>query len=173
MGGLIEALHIYDEHNSLILTHVYTGRPISANHLLPLYLERPAPRPPLVYLPNTNPPTLVFSLTHASLLFMITSSAEIEPLLVIEFLHRVVDVFEDFLGAPLIAQKIESNYDVVLQLLTEMCDAGIVNVTEPNALRDLVEVEGFMGKLLGNLNLPTYDRPFTSFLYNLAVFQLT
>lgn len=104
---------------------------------------------------------------------MITSSAEIEPLLVIEFLHRVVDVFEDFLGAPLIAQKIESNYDVVLQLLTEMCDAGIVNVTEPNALRDLVEVEGFMGKLLGNLNLPTYDRPFTSFLYNLAVFQLT
>ncbi|KAM7221298.1 hypothetical protein V8F06_003266 [Rhypophila decipiens] len=153
--GLIEALHIYDEHNSLILTHVYTGRPISANHLLPLYLERPAPRPPLIYLPNTNPPTLVFSLTHGNLLLIVTSSTEIEPLLVIEFLHRVVDVFEDFLGAPLIAQKIESSYDIILQLLTEMCDAGIVNITEPNALRDLVEVEGFMGKLLGNLNLPT------------------
>lgn len=40
------------------------------------------------------------------------------------------------------------------QLLNEMCDAGIVNTTEPNALRDLVEVEGWMGKLLGSINLP-------------------
>ena len=83
-----------------------------------------------------------------------TSSSEIEPLLVLEFLHRVVDSFEEFLGAPLLAQKIESNYDVAAQLLTEMCDAGTINTTEPNALQDLVEVEGFMGKLLGNLNLP-------------------
>lgn len=83
-----------------------------------------------------------------------TSSSEVEPLLVLEFLHRVVDAFEEFLGAPLLAQKIESNYDVIAQLLTEMCDAGTINTTEPNALRDLVEVEGFMGKLLGNLSLP-------------------
>jgi hypothetical protein len=75
---------------------------------------------------------------------------------VLEFLHRVVDAFEEFLGAPLLAHKIESNYDVAAQLLTEMCDAGTISTTEPNALRDLVEVEGFMDKLLGNLNLPTY-----------------
>jgi hypothetical protein len=37
-----------------------------------------------------------------------------------------------------------------------MCDAGTISTTEPNALRDLVEVEGLMDKLLGNLNLPTY-----------------
>ncbi|KAK5661643.1 hypothetical protein OQA88_9743 [Cercophora sp. LCS_1] len=154
MNGVIEALHIYDEHNSLILSHTYTSRPLSATHLLPLYLEHPAPRPNLIYLPNTNPPTLVFSLSHANLLFLVTSSSEVEPLLVLEFLHRVVDSFEEFLGAPLLAHKIESNYDVAAQLLTEMCDSGIVNTTEPNALHDLVEVEGFMGKLLGNLSLP-------------------
>lgn len=77
----------------------------------------------------------------------------------LEFLHRVVDALEEFLGAPLLAHKIEANYDVVAQLLTEMCDAGTVSTTEPNALRDLVEVEGFMDKLLGNLNLPTYAPP--------------
>jgi hypothetical protein len=55
-----------------------------------------------------------------------------------------------------LASKIENSYDVVAQLLTEMCDAGTIGTTEPNALRDLVEVEGFMGKLLGNLNLPGY-----------------
>jgi AP-3 complex subunit mu len=142
--------------SSPILSHTYTGRPLSATHLLPLYLDHPAPRPSLIYLPNTNPQTLVFSLSHANLLFLLTASSELEPLLALEFLHRIVDVLEDFLGSPLLATKIESNYDVVAQLLTEMCDAGTIGTTEPNALRDLVEVEGFMGKLLGNLSLPGY-----------------
>ncbi|KAL2876037.1 hypothetical protein SGCOL_008741 [Colletotrichum sp. CLE4] len=154
MNGVIEALHIYDEHNHAILSHTYTSRPLSAQHLLPLYLEHPAPRPNLVYLANTNPLTLVFSLKHANLLFLATSSSEIEPLLVLEFIHRIVDVFEEFLGAPLLAHKIESSYDVVAQLLNEMCDAGTINTTEPNALRDLVEVEGWVGKLLGSITLP-------------------
>ncbi|KAG5922775.1 hypothetical protein E4U42_005325 [Claviceps africana] len=153
MIGVIEALHIYDD-QSPILSHTYTGRPLSAAHLLPLYLEHPTPRPNLIYLPNASPATLVFSLTHANLLFLATSSAEIEPLLVLEFLHRVIDVFEDFIGAPLLAVKIENNYDVVAQLLTEMCDAGAISTTEPNALRENVEIEGWMGKLLGSINLP-------------------
>ncbi|OTB16466.1 hypothetical protein K445DRAFT_316739 [Daldinia sp. EC12] len=154
MNGVIEALHIYDEHNRAILSHTYTSRPLSAAVLLPLYLERPAPRPNLIYLSNTNPPTLVFSLVHANLLYLATSSSEIEPLLVLEFLHRIIDALEEFLGAPVLAHKIEANYDVVAQLLTEMCDAGTVSTTEPNALRDVVEVEGLLGKLLGSINLP-------------------
>jgi AP-3 complex subunit mu len=88
------------------------------------------------------------------LLYLITSASEIEPLLVLEFLHRVIDALEEFLGAPLLAHKVEANYDVVAQLLSEMCDAGIISTTEPNALRDVVEVEGLLGKLLGSLNLP-------------------
>ncbi|KAG6035067.1 hypothetical protein E4U41_006260 [Claviceps citrina] len=154
MNGLIEALHIYDDH-SPILSHTYTGRPLSATHLLPLYLEHPTPRPNLIYLPNTSPATLVFSLLHANLLFLATSSTEIEPLLVLEFLHRVIDAFEDFIGAPLLAVKIENNYHVVAQLLTEMCDAGMISTTEPNALRENVEMEGWMGKLLGSISLPS------------------
>ncbi|RYP64329.1 hypothetical protein DL770_009218 [Monosporascus sp. CRB-9-2] len=154
MNGVIEALHIYDEHTRAILSHTYTSRPLSATQLLPLYLQHPAPRPNLIYLSNTNPATLVFSLEHASLLYLATTSSEIEPLLVLEFLHRVIDALEEFLGAPLLAHKIEANYDVVAQLLTEMCDAGTINTTEPNALRDVVEVEGLLGKLLGSMNLP-------------------
>ncbi|ETS81637.1 hypothetical protein PFICI_06639 [Pestalotiopsis fici W106-1] len=154
MTGVIEALHIFDEHKRAILSHTYNARPLSAAHLLPLYLDHPAPRPNLIYLPNTNPPTLVFSLEHANLLYLATASSEIEPLLVLEFLHRIIDVLEEFLGAPVLAHKIEANYDVVAQLLTEMCDAGMVNTTEPNALRDAVEVEGLLGKLFGSLNLP-------------------
>ncbi|KAI8725131.1 MHD domain-containing protein [Fusarium sp. LHS14.1] len=154
MNGVIEALHIYDDNRNPILSHTYAGRPLSATHLLPLYLEHPSPRPNLIYLANTSPPTLVFSLDHANLLFLATSSTEIEPLLVFEFLHRVIDAFEDFLGAPLLAVKIENNYDIVAQILTEMCDSGTISTTEPNALREVVEQEGWVGKLLGSINLP-------------------
>ncbi|KAI9643224.1 hypothetical protein NHQ30_007840 [Ciborinia camelliae] len=154
MNGAIEALYIYDEHNRPLLQNTYTSRPLSSTQLLPLYLAHPIPRPSLIYLPNTSPPTLLFSLIHSNLLFCLTSSSEIEPLLALEFLHRVIDVLEEFVGAPLLAQKIESSYDVVAQLLNEMCDAGTVSSTEPNALRDMVEVEGWIGKLLGGINIP-------------------
>lgn len=163
MDGVIEAIHIFDERNSPILSHIYTSRPISAAHLLPLYLSHPEPRPNVLFLPNTNPPTLVFSLVHGNLLFLLTTSSEVEPLLVLEFLHRVIDSLEEFLGAPLISHKIEGSYDVVAQLLTEMCDAGTVATTEPNALRDVVEVEGWMGKLLGSITLPGQVRDLSAY----------
>ena len=68
-------------------------------------------------------------------------------------------MLEEFVGSPLLASKIENNYDVVAQLLNEMCDAGVVSTTEPNAMRDLVEVEGFLGKLLGGINIPGFVNP--------------
>ncbi|KAI9805637.1 MAG: hypothetical protein M1833_005129 [Piccolia ochrophora] len=154
MSSGIEALYIFDQHNNPILQHIYRSRPASASTLLPLYLAQPAPRPPLTYIHNTSPPTLLFSLLHANLLFLSPTSTDTEPLLVLEFLHRVVDVLEEFLGAPLLASKIEGGYDVVAQLLGEMCDAGAISNTEPNALRDVVEVPGWVGKLLGGVGIP-------------------
>lgn len=77
-----------------------------------------------------------------------------EPLFVLEFLHRVIDVLEEFIGTPLIASKIEGAYEVVAQLLGEMCDAGIVCNTEPNALRDGVDTPGLLGKLFSGVGLP-------------------
>jgi len=92
------------------------------------------------------------------MLFVSPVSRENEPLFVLEFLHRVIDVFEEFLGGPLLASKIQGSYDVVAQLLGEMCDTGSVCNTEPNALRDDVDVSGFLGKLLGGVGLPGYAR---------------
>ena len=106
-----------------------------------------------MYLQDTSPPTLLFSIIHANLLFLVPSSQEVEPLFVLEFLHRLCDVLEEFLGAPLLASKIESSYDVVAQLLSEMCDAGCISTTEPNALRDVVEMPGWMEKLLSGVGL--------------------
>lgn len=87
------------------------------------------------------------------MLFLALSEVDTEPLVALEFLHRVVDVLEEFVGAPLISHKIQANYEVVAQLLNEMCDAGVVCNTELNSLQEAVEMPGWMGKLLGNVGL--------------------
>src|SRR5881275_1431924 len=96
-----------------ILEHIYSGRPPLAKALLLQYLAYPPPRPSLLYLPDASPPTTVYSILRAPLLILCPSRTDAQPLAVLEFLHRVIDVFEDFLGAPLLSTKIESNYDVV------------------------------------------------------------
>ena len=69
----------------------------------------------------------------------------------LEFLHKVVDVLEDYFSTPLLPGKIEGNYEVVVQLLAEMCDDGYPFTTEPNALRDLVMPPSLMGKIFGSV----------------------
>ncbi|KAI9688322.1 MAG: hypothetical protein M1820_010250 [Bogoriella megaspora] len=150
----IEALYIFDEHNNPLLEHVYTGRPPPAKVLLPLWLAQPSPRPSVTYFSSTSPPTLLHSIIQDRLLFLSPCSEDTEPLLVLEFLHRIADALEEFLGSPLLASKIETSYDVVAQLLGEMCDAGTVCNTEPDALRDLVEAPSWMKSLVGGLGLP-------------------
>ncbi|KAL9080159.1 MAG: hypothetical protein Q9157_001004 [Trypethelium eluteriae] len=157
----IEALYIFDEHNNVILEHVYTARPPLAKVLLPLWLAQPDPRPSVIYVSNTNPPTILHSLIQNRLLFLSPCSEDTEPLLILEFLHRVADALEEFLGSPLLASKIENSYDVVAQLLGEMCDAGTVCNTEPDALRDAVEAPSWMKSLVGGLGLPASSPAFT------------
>lgn len=91
------------------------------------------------------------------LLFLSPCSTDTEPLVVLEFLHRVADALEEFLGAPLLASKLEANYDVIAQVLGEMCDGGLIGGTEANALRDVVDTPSWMGKLLGGVGLPGYE----------------
>ncbi|KAH0292834.1 clathrin adaptor, mu subunit [Aureobasidium namibiae CBS 147.97] len=152
--GLIEAVYIFNEPNNAIVSHTFTARPPPATTLLPLYLAHSEPRPSCIYLTGTNPPTLLFSMLQDGLLFLSPCSTDTEPLVVLEFLHRVADALEEFLGAPLLASKLEANYDVIAQVLGEMCDGGLIGGTEANALRDVVDTPSWMGKLLGGVGLP-------------------
>lgn len=76
------------------------------------------------------------------------------PLLVLEFLHRVADALSEFLGSPLLAARVESNYDIAVQVLSELCDGGLVAGTEANALRDVVETPSSLSRFLGGVGLP-------------------
>jgi AP-3 complex subunit mu len=108
----------------------------------------------MLHLSEVNPPSTIFSIVQSNLLLLCPCSQEVDSLAVLEFLHRVVDVLEDFLGAPLLGSKIENNYDVVAQLMGEMCDGGIICNTEGNALRESVEVSSKLEKLFDKVGIP-------------------
>jgi len=149
--------------SSLILEHVYHNRPPPPSTLLALYLQHASPRPSLIYLTSTHPPTLLYSMIQDNILFFSPCSTDTEPLLVLEFLHRVADAFEEFLGSPLLASKITANYDVVAQVVAEIADGGVVCQGEANALRDVVETgPGVLENLLGKVRLPGNSPAFHS-----------
>ena len=139
-------------YSALLLDHVYTSRPPPPSTLLPIYLQHAAPRPSVIYLPSINPPTICYSIIQDNILFLSPCSSATEPLLVLEFLHRVADALQEFLGSPLLATKVTASYDIVAQIVAEIADAGIVCQGEANALRDVIETgPGVLKNLLGSI----------------------
>jgi hypothetical protein len=161
----VEALYVFDEANTLLLSHIWAGRPPTPQTLLPLYLAHPTPRPSLVYEASINPPTLIHSIIQDRILFIALTSTDGDPLVVLEFLHRLTESFADLLGSPLLPHKIISSYDILAQLLPETCDAGLISTTEPNALRDIVDSSSWVNKLLGGPS-PSLTAPSLSNLTN-------
>ena len=68
------------------------------------------------------------------------------PLLVIELLQRVVDIFVEYFGAAS-EGLIKDNFASVYQLLEEMLDNGNPLTTEPNALKAMIAPPSVMGRL--------------------------
>jgi len=79
-----------------------------------------------------------------------TVTNEVSPLLIIEFLHRVVNVFIEYFGS-VDEMSIKENFSTCYQLLEEMMDNGYPLTTEPNALRAMIHPPTAMGKLQSTL----------------------
>lgn len=80
-------------------------------------------------------------------LFIIASVvAEVAPLLVIEFLHRIITIFTEYFGS-VEETAIKENFSTCYQLLEEMMDNGYPLTTEPNALKAMIKPPSVMGRL--------------------------
>jgi len=101
--------------------------------------------PPVLLMPNGQ--TYVVSVFRDSLIFLATLTAESPPLLSIEFLHRLADIFTAYFGPPLTDELVKENFATVYQLLEEMADNGQPLTTEPNALMAVISPPTVMGKV--------------------------
>jgi AP-3 complex subunit mu len=80
-------------------------------------------------------------------LFVVASvKDDMAPLLIIEFMHRIVDVFIEYFGA-VDEVSIKENFSTCYQLLEEMMDNGYPLTTEPNALKSMIHPPTVMGKV--------------------------
>lgn len=80
----------------------------------------------------------LINIFRCQLYFVAVLTNEVPPLFVIEFLHRVVDNFEDYFN-DCNESLIKEHYVVVYELLDEMLDNGFPLATESNILKELIK----------------------------------
>merc|ERR1711871_256476 len=94
-------------------------------------------------------------LIHAyrfELFFLCVAQTEVPPLLVIEFLHRICDVLQDYLGE-VSEEVVKENFVLLYQLLDEMMDNGFPLTTEPNILKSMILPPTTLGKMAKSISM--------------------
>lgn len=89
--------------------------------------------PPVI----TAPKHFLINVFRSSLFLVASVNREAPPLFVLEFLHRVLDVFVSYFG-DVDEMVVKRNFSTVYQLLEELADNGFPLITEPNALNSLI-----------------------------------
>eukprot|EP00934_Nitzschia_sp_Nitz4_P004542 Nitzschia sp. Nitz4//scaffold178_size73299//63074//64573//NITZ4_005719-RA/size73299-processed-gene-0.17-mRNA-1//1//CDS//3329539182//4532//frame0 len=103
---------------------------------------------PVMEVPESQHGTVyIVSVLRDGLSYLAVLPAEVSPLMILEFLHRVADIFQDYFGNPADESAIKDNFSTVYQLLEEMLDNGWPLTTEPNALKAMIQPPSTMAKL--------------------------
>ncbi|GLV41274.1 carmine [Carabus blaptoides fortunei] len=102
------------------------------------YLEAQRANPDDVPPVIATPHHYLLSIQRGGVSLVAVCMTEVPPLFVIEFLHRVVDTFEDYFSE-CTESIIKENYVVVYELLDEMLDNGFPLATESNILKELIK----------------------------------
>ena len=97
--------------------------------------------PPILF----NTKYYLVSVYREGIFIIAALTAEVAPLLVIEFEHRIVDIFNDYFGS-VDETSIKENFSTCYQLLEEMMDNGYPLTTEPNALKAMIKPPSVIGR---------------------------
>ncbi|KAJ3074355.1 AP-3 complex subunit mu-2 [Podochytrium sp. JEL0797] len=86
------------------------------------------------------------------LFFVALFREEVQPLEIVEFLQRIVDLLLDYFGE-LSEPIIKEHFDVVYELLEEMLDHGHPYITEPANLKDMVPPPSLLSSVMNAVSL--------------------
>jgi AP-3 complex subunit mu len=116
--------------------------------------------PPVMEVPESEQGTLyLISALRDGLSYLAVCPAEASPLLILEFLHRIANIFVDYFGSPADESAIKDNFSTVYQLLEEMVDYGWPLTTEPNALKAMIRPPTVMSRLLNTTSTINEELP--------------
>lgn len=112
----------------------------------------PADIPPVIATPHH----FLISIFRNNMYFVSVVLQEVPPLLVVEFLHRIMDIFADYFSE-CTEQRIKEHYVTVYELLEEMLDNGYPLATESNILKELIRppslVRSVVNAMTGESNI--------------------
>ncbi|KAI4313603.1 hypothetical protein L6164_026567 [Bauhinia variegata] len=94
-----------------------------------------------------SPTHYIFQVYREGITFLACTQVEMPPLMGIEFLCRVANILNDYLGG-LNEDLIKDNFVIVYELLDEMIDNGFPLTTEPNILREMIAPPNIVNKVL-------------------------
>ncbi|CAF0938505.1 unnamed protein product [Adineta ricciae] len=93
-----------------------------------------------------TPHHYLINICRSSLYFVAVLTNEGAPLFVIEFLHRIMDVFEEYF-VTCTETTLKDNYVIVYELLDEMLDSGLPLATETSVLKELIKPPNLLRKV--------------------------
>ncbi|EFA81282.1 hypothetical protein PPL_05261 [Heterostelium album PN500] len=96
----------------------------------------------------TTPKYYLVNIKRTTIYFLGVLQNECSPLLVVDFLQRIYDVFIDYFGQNLNESIIRDNFVHVYQLIEEMADNGFPFTTEPNFLKEMIKPPNVVSNLL-------------------------
>ena len=110
--------------------------------------------PPVIETPHHY----LISIFRCNVFLVAVCMSEVPPLFVVEFLHRVIDTFNDYFGE-CSESVIKENYVVVYELLDEMLDNGFPLATESNILKELIKPPNILRTVVNTVTGKTkYDQ---------------
>lgn len=143
-----------DVNGRLLLDYPVGSTPPDPQEVLerafPLVSGEPLELNPVIEL---NSDINIYCQQHGNVVFLLPCTCNTPSLLPIEFINRMIEIFEDYLGSPLLPIKLESNYDTVVLILNEMIDGGYPYMTSGDVIKDLVPYGGLLRKLLTGSNV--------------------
>ncbi|QSL65862.1 hypothetical protein MERGE_000141 [Pneumocystis wakefieldiae] len=97
---------------------------------------------------------ILIHIEYNNIILLCVIASEIDPLYVIEFLYRIVDILEEYLGPDSTKKSVlEKNFEIIIQLLNEIMDYGYPMITEPDALKDIIPPSDTVSKILNMTGL--------------------
>ncbi|KAI7851575.1 Adaptor-related protein complex 3 mu 1 subunit [Circinella umbellata] len=94
-----------------------------------------------------TPKYWLLNVLRDDLIWLCPVDREVDPMLVFEFIHRIIDILTDYL-ADVSELSIRENFVTVYQLLEEMMDYGYPLTTEPNTLKDIIMPPTIMNRVM-------------------------
>lgn len=88
---------------------------------------------------------VIYQFQHSSFVFVVVADPTVSPALPAQFVQLLTDSMAQYF----VLSKLDSNYDTVTLILSEILDNGAPYLSEPDQVREFVSKGGVLNKLLG------------------------